>query len=331
MKSSKSPLDKNTFVTVGFVIFNKKTKISNIVNKLIKLLQKNYLFFEIMIIDNGSTDNTNDAVETLMKQYPNIRYIVLSKHYDIEVAYSAALENSLGDYIVLFDVIHDPIDTIPQIVSKAKSGFDIVIGESQKRPNETIIRKLFAYIFYKISSYILDFKISPFTTYYRVFSRNAVNSICRLKDKSRYIKYFSALVGYKQTVFKYKQINYKEKFDHKRSLLKSIFFATEIIVSNSIIPLRIASFLGLIASFLNLIFLLYIFFITLLKDRIAVGWISSTVVNSTMFFLIFLILTIISEYIARILNQSKDQPLYFIAHENNSSMLNTIKRKKNVE
>ncbi len=95
-------------------------------------------------------------------------------------------------------------------------------------------------------------------------------------------------------------------------------------------PLRFAAVVGALASFINLIFLGYVFTVSLIKKQITEGWITTSVMSATMFFLMFVILTIMSEYIARILTESKDQPLYFIAEEHNSTVLAPGVDRKNV-
>jgi len=91
------------------------------------------------------------------------------------------------------------------------------------------------------------------------------------------------------------------------------------ITANSAIPLRLAALVGLFASFLNLLYFGYIFIVTLVNERLVEGWLTSSVMNTTMFFFVFLILTVLSEYIAHILEETRDQPLYFIKYETSST------------
>ena len=109
-----------------------------------------------------------------------------------------------------------------------------------------------------------------------------------------------------------------------------MFAISDILVSNSAVPLRFASLLGVLASLGNLSYLVYILVVSLLKSHLAEGWLTTSLTNTTMFLAMFLILTIVSEYIARILDETKDQPLYFVESETNSVVSSTNEERLNV-
>lgn len=251
--------------------------------------------------------------------YPNIRLVVLSKQYDPEIAIFAGLENSIGDYIALIDIHMDPPSLIPKLIEKAFSGYDVVIVENKNKQNEPILEKILSFTFYKIASQLLHLTSSSKDSYSRVLSRRALNSIIKIRSKNRFLKYVNQLIGFPHITLSYsRDITVPKK---KKNLLQRINTGINMIISNSLVPLRLATTVGFIASLLNLIFLGYIFIVVLVKERITEGWITTSVMNATMFFLLFSILTVVSEYIARILEETKDQPLYFIAEEYTSSSL----------
>lgn len=317
-------------VTVIMVMQNDQDIIGQVVTETVEILKQKHPYYEILIIDNGSADTSVQMVKQLQQTVPNIRLLVLSRRYDQEIAFAAALDNSLGDYVVLMDIQMDPPSMIPTLISKALSGYDIVIAERKSRSDNTVFERTFAKLFYKLYGNISGFYFSPNASNFRLLSRRAVNSIIQIKNKSRYLKYFNALVGFTQTYVSYDRIYRKHPSQTKIGFVRSLIKASDVIVSNTVTPLRLVSFLGVIASFLNLVFLAYVFIISLVKARVAEGWISSSVVSAVMFFLVFLFLTVISEYIARILVEAKDQPLYFVADEFNSKVLSPAKDKINV-
>lgn len=317
-------------VSVVMVMQNDQAYIAETVKETVGLLSKAYQYYEILIVDNGSTDQSVETIKELQRTIPNVRLLVLSRRYDQEVAFSAALDNSLGDYVVLMDIQFDPPAVIPELLAKAQAGYDIVIAERKDRSDNTWTQKVFARLFYKIYGNISGFYFSPNASYFRVMSRRAVNSVIKIKNKSRYLKYFNALVGFTQTYVPYERVYKKDAKQTKDGFVRSMIKAADVIVSNTVSPLRLVSLLGIMASLLSLIFLVYVFVVSLIKDQVAEGWISSSVMNAIMFFLVFLFLTVISEYISRILIESKDQPLYFVADEYNSKVLQSTKEKINV-
>lgn len=317
-------------VSVTLVMNNDADIIRTVIQETSTVVMRQYAYYELLVIDNGSMDDSVEIVKSLQKEIPNIRLMVLSRVYDTEVAFAAALDHSVGDYVVLMDIAHDPPALIPELLAKARSGFDVVIAERKERRENTFMEKFFATLFYKFYANISGFYFAPNASYFRVMSRRAVNSITQIKSKSRYLKYFNAFVGYKQAHVPYTRVHRRSATDRKESFLRMSFRAIDAIISNSILPLRFVTLLGVVASFLNLIYIGYVFAVTLVKNEIAEGWISTSIMNASMFFLLFFILTVMSEYIVRILIEAKEQPLYFIADEYNSSVLHAIKDKINV-
>lgn len=323
-------IGSETLVSVVMIMQNDQNSIAQTVEETVALLKKKYEYVEILIVDNGSRDQSVETVKQLQQTIPNIRLLVLSRKYDQEIAFAAALDNSLGDFVVLMDIQFDPPSVIPELLAKAQAGFDIVIAERKDRTDNTWAEKVFARLFYRIYGNISGFYFSPNASYFRVMSRRAVNSVIKIKNKSRYLKYFNALVGFTQTSVPYERVYKKEAKQTRDGFFRSAIKAINVIVSNTVLPLRLVSVLGILASLLSLLFLVYVFVVSLIKDKVAEGWISSSVMNAVMFFLVFLFLTVISEYISRILIESKDQPLYFVADEYNSKVLQPTKEKINV-
>lgn len=325
-----SPSFSEALITVAMVTHNDADIIRNVLSETTSVLTQNYIYYELLIIDNGSTDGTTDIIRDFQKNFPNIRLLVLSRMYDQEIGFAAALDNSLGDYVVLLNLTYDPPTMIPALVTQAMSGFDIVIAERKDRSDNTFFEKCFARLFYRLCSAVLGFHFSPNASYFRVLSRRAVNAVTQIKNKSRYLKYFNALVGLRHHALPYERIYRRPIEQTKIGLFQSLCRALDILLSNSIFPLRAVSFLGVIASFLSLLFLIYVFVVSLMKTEIAEGWITTSVISGSMFFLLFLILTVMSEYITRILIETKNHPLYFIAEESMSAVLDPDKEKLNV-
>lgn len=328
--SAVTSQSSDKLVSVALVMQDDATIIEAVIAEVSKELSQQSDYYEILIVDNGSADASVALVKTAQAVMPNIRLLVLSRTYDTSIAYSAALDNSIGDYVIIMDIRCDPPAMIAPLMAKALQGTDIVIAERKDRSDNTLMQKIFAKLFYSVVSKLTGINLVPNAAEFRVLSRRAVNSITQIKSKSRYIKYINAHVGFTQAYIPYNR-QYRKGYRPRRdSFVQSLSRAIEVIISNSIIPLRFATLLGMLASFLNLLFIIYVFVVTLVKRQIAEGWISTSVLSSTMFFLLFFILTVMSEYLARILVESKDQPLYFIAEEHSSNFLGAMKNRLNV-
>ncbi len=323
-------LNEKHIITVAAIIQNDSDIIELVTKDILNTLKETYLYFELLFIDNGSIDNSIEKIHALQEQEPNIRLIVLSRAYEEDIAYTAALDNSVGDYVVLFDIERDPPALIPKMLTIAHAGSDIVIAERNSRFGEALLYRLSTRMFYHIYGRLTGFVYTPNATNFRVLSRRVVNAITRIRSKGRYLKHFNALVGFSQEFVFYDQIARRSKTKRQESAIQQFFKAIDLLISHSLTPLRVAVIVGFIASTLNLAFILYVFIVSLVKSNVAEGYVSSNVVTSTMFFFLFFILMVIAEYIARILIESKDEPLYFIADERQSTMMSAAKNKKNI-
>lgn len=286
--------------------------------------------FEILVVDNNSSDDTIEKIKDLRKIMRYTRILVLSKEYDTEIALTAGLDNCIGDFAILFDIYTDPPLIIEKLIQKLIEGKDIIIGKSTEE-----IRKL------SLSSRLFMSLVKKLSTqgfYYRqnflvALNRKAINSILRTRRKSRNFSYINSLIGFKKASIEYKnlkQFNYKLK---NKGFFKIFFSVIDAVISNSFRPIRLLSFAGI---FFSSAFLLYVFIIVILvvffqmKGLVPQGWISVATVIGAMFFLLFSLLTIISEYIIRILSESRNEPFYFVSEEINQSVIFPEKQAANI-
>jgi glycosyltransferase involved in cell wall biosynthesis len=311
--------NSSILVSVSVVVSNDNEIVAEFVEQTSAVLSEKYEYYELLLVDNGSTDGSDLTVQALQQRIPNVRLIGLLKPYDKQTALAAALDHSIGDYVVIMEMDHDPPDMIPTLITKAISGYDVVIGEQIGDESGFFLDKWLTSLFCRLSSKILGYPLEPRSSYFRVISRQVVNAITCIRNKSRYLKYLNVQVGFRQTYVPYQRIHRRRARHEKNRLFRSIFYAIGMITANSAIPLRLAALVGLFASFLNLLYFGYIFIVTLVKERLVEGWLTSSVMNATMFFFVFLILTVLSEYTAQILEETRDQPLYFIEYETSST------------
>ncbi len=320
----------DNLVSVATVINNNSDIIESFLLETTAVLSKAYDNYEILLIDNGSTDDSASKVKLLQCREKNIRMVTLSRKYNDEITYTAALSNCIGDFVVLMDINGDPPSIIPELVNKSISGYDITIAERVDNGNRSLIDRIFSSLFFKVSRFLTGYQIDPKFSKYIVFSRRAVNSLVKIKHRSRYIKFLIFEIGFRRASVAYTPINRSGK-TKKNNYFEAFAFAAEVIVSNSEKLIRVASLAGLLAGLLNIFFVVYVLIGYLFFRRyIPQGWASTQILSATMFFIIFLILAIIGEYVARILRETQKGELYHIADESNSSVVPGSIEKKNV-
>ena len=319
MKKSQNSLS-DVFVTASLIVQNDEKVIVQFIRNIYRNLNKNYDYFEILVVDNSSNDHTLELVRQLQRQIPEIRIISLSYRHNLQTAYLAALENSLGDYVVIFDLESELSHLIKEFIDKSISGFDVVIANPTLDNRYSLIEKTVLKFIDTAFIKIMGVNFYPNAYFSGVFSRSAVNSLVKVRNKKLHLRYSKAFMGLTKHYFDYKHMGKKIPF------ISSLRLAVDVLISNSQLPLRLTTLLGMSASFLSLMFVVYVFIVTLVKKQIIEGWITTSLVTGGLFFLLFAILTVLSEYVGRILTELKEEPVYYIAKEFNSS--NVVSRKK---
>lgn len=303
-----------------------KERISDLHGKLTRI----NLYFEILVVDNNSNDQTISVLQKLKKVMSHTRILILSKDYETEIALTAGIDNCVGDYAILFNLYSDPSEMINVFVEKMKEGYDIVIGKPKKNAyKRSFISNLFLNTIEKLSRH--EFYYGQ--NYLMGLNRKAINSITRTRRKSRNLSYINYLIGFKKLVIEYKPLKQLSDKLNAENFFKLLISTLDIIISNSFRPIRILSFLGMTASGF---FLIYALIITILvfafnqRNLAPQGWISVAIVLSSLFFLLFSLLTLISEYIIRIINETRDEPIYFVSEEIDRTILLSKRKTLNI-
>ena len=268
-----------------------------------------------MIIGQGPALDFSDKDKSLLNNIPSIRYIQLASCISHDVAWSAALENAIGDFVVLFNPLSDPLNAIPDTVSLCKAGHDVVIGIASQSPT-------WVYQFFRLAAdFILkqiDYSLPRNSTGLRCLSRRAVNSVTATGRFHHQISMRMQKTGYPYYCYNYIFVNPMEQ---SRSFFAAVRDLLRLIVFNSSRPLRWMSAMGLVGSFSAFIFASYSILIHLLKGHVAEGWTTTILFMSTMFMLQFVMMAFFGEYIGRLLDDRSEQDDYSIVFEKNSSVM----------
>lgn len=298
------------------------------------VLASRFRYWELLLVDHGAGDGLVARVETLQARVPNVRLVRLSRAHDEEVAIFAALDCSIGDFVVLMDADRDPPAMIPEMIGLAAAGYDAVIGTTPDKGPRSILRRWASRRFYALLGRLTGHRIDPDATNFRAFSRRIVNSLVRIKERQPYLKYLTEYVGFRQTVLSYRRLARSGR-PRDPGWLELINQAINVIVANSNKPLRWVALTGLAASGVTLVYGIAALVIGLLRGRVdevtaAQGWASTNVFNAAMFFLLFSMMAVLSEYVQKILEESRDRPLYYVAYESTSSVIDQYKDSLNV-
>jgi glycosyltransferase involved in cell wall biosynthesis len=317
------------FVSVVAPLYNHSAIVEDFVVDIMQLLRQHYIYYELVLVNDGSEDDTAKKVACLLKKYECIRLINLSRHFSTEIAISSGLDAVIGDFVAVMLPDSDPPMLIPSLIEQCRNGKDILIGVSKNRAGDPFWVRIGANLFYWFCQHILKIPLTKNATQFRVFSRQVVNAITQVKDKYRYLHLLSFYIGYKHQTFVYEPVR-RYKTSRTKSLTEYLSLALQIIAVNSVHPLRFASYLSIFASIFNIIYIVYVVIVYLVKDKVAEGWVTLSIQNAIMFFFISIILAILCEYVGLIFAKSKGWAAYYIAEEKNSSVLISEQEQRNV-
>ena len=317
------------FVSVIAPLYNAEELITSYIEDTINVLNKHYTNYELVLVDDGSQDNTVEIVTSLLNQYGGIRLLRLSREFGEEIAITAGLDTVIGDFTIVMLPHMDPPEKIPELVQHCISGSDVIFGVRRTRVNESWFTRKATALFFWYCHKILKLDLTENATQFRCMSRQAVNAIIQIKDTYRYLRLFSSFVGYARKAIIYDPIERGEN-TRKRGFSQSLNQGLTIIMENSAHPLRFVSWLGLFAATSNLIYIGYVVAVYLLKENVMEGWTTLSLQNAGQFFFIAIILTALCEYTGRMLNRLQNRPLYYQMSERNSSILLMDKDRHNI-
>ena len=318
------------FVTVVAPLDDDGDIVEAFVAEVHDVLQKHYTNYEILLVDDASLDGTRAAVGRLLQKIPCLRSIRLSRRFGREVAISAGLDAAIGDFTVVMLPNEDPPALVPEFVRRAEQGDGVVSGFRTSRVrDESILYRLGARLFYWYCQRFLRMSLPTNATYLRVLTRKALNAVLQVKDQYLDFRTISAAVGYAGDEVQYVPINRRGRSRPTR-LLDAVGTAMNIVVANTMQPLRLVSWAGLAISGVNALYALYILAIFLFKDHVAEGWVTTSLQLTVMFCALFLLLTVLSEYVGRILNEGRTRPLYHVQDEQHSALQIADSTRRNV-
>lgn len=319
----------SVFVSVVVPLRDDADIVAGFVGDLAAVLGEGYENYEVVLVDDGSTDATPQVVGELLQEHVAMRYLQLSRAFGDEVALQAGLDSVIGDVVVVMRPESDPPDLLPRFVEAARSSNGVVFGLRDSSTPESFAYRAGRRLFTTVLRRVLGIDLHPRATMFMAFSRATLNAVLQIKDKSRGLRIAGLHVGFRQHHVEYTP-KLRRTPPRRRKLGEGVDRAISLIVTNSARPLRLAAYAGLLASLLNVAYIGYIFLVYVFKEKVAEGWVTLSLQQATMFLFGFVILTVLAEYVGRLLTESLDRPLYFVAAERKSNVMIPDAQRRNV-
>lgn len=292
-------------------VLNEEETLSHFYERVVAVMVQLHEPFELLFINDGSTDRSYRIMQELHEQDKRVRVINFSRNFGHQAAISAGLDYARGQAIIILDAdLQDPPELIPELVAHWKSGAEVVYAQRTQRKGETGFKLMTAAIFYRIIERITSVNIPRDTGDFRLLDRCVVDALITMREQHRFMRGLSAWVGFRQEAVPYVR---QERFagTTKYPLWKMIRFSLDAITSFSHVPLQLATTCGFILAAISLVGIVIAIFLRLVTGAI-VGQASTLILVLFLGGIQLIFLGIIGEYLGRIYDEVRARPLYIV-------------------
>jgi glycosyltransferase involved in cell wall biosynthesis len=317
------------FFSLVITVHNQAGEIKPLLTNTSSLLENLVMDYEIIIIDNASTDHSLSYLKELatLSGLPNLQIYALTREVDSDTASWVGVENALGDFIAVVDPFADSISFLAKMLEKAMTGFDVVYAKNELISPQKLIYKVAYSIFniiYRLSSGI---NLANEMPQFKLFSRRVVNFILQHPRPVIAYRHLPITGGFSRVILHYSATP-KSFYDKK--LGEGFYRGMRLLFSTTRLPMRLVTSLSLFGASANFLYAIYVISVGFFKTDVAPGWVTLSLQQSGMFFLMSIVLFVLGEYILQMVTLSNEGPSYHVAQEFNSARI-TRNEKLNIE
>ncbi|WP_246541510.1 glycosyltransferase family 2 protein [Collimonas antrihumi] len=299
-------------LSVVVPVFNEQEVLPEFHRRVGAVLDTLEMNSKFIYVNDGSTDGTVDVINGLQMRDARVTLVDLSRNFGKEIALTAGLDHTDSDAVIVIDAdLQDPPELIPELVAQWLAGYDVVYAKRTCRDGEDVFKKVTAFLFYRLIQKMSRVQIPEDTGDYRLLSRRAVEAIGQLREQHRFMKGLFTWIGYPQKAVLYRRAP-RFAGATKWNYWKLWNFALEGITSFTGLPLKVATYVGLASAVGAFGYGLYMILRTLIYGNPVAGYPSLLVAIMFLGGMQLLGIGIIGEYLARMFDESKHRPLYFL-------------------
>ena len=305
--------DRQPELSVVVPVLNESENIKPLLQRLEPILQGAARSYEIIFVDDGSSDETLEILRALNRTDRRIGAISFSRNFGKEIAIAAGLDHAAGQAAIIMDAdLQHPPETIVEFIAKWREGYKNVFAQRRDRYADSPLRRALTHRFYHLFDAFGETNLPPGAGDFRLLDRQAIEAIARMRERARFSKGLYAWIGFKSIGVPF-DVAERAAGTSKFSYRKLTRFALDGLMSFSTIPLRVWTYIGFAISFLSLSLTAFFVLRTLIYGVDVPGF--ATLIVSVTFFsgIQLLSLGVLGEYIGRIFAEVKRRPLYLVA------------------
>jgi polyisoprenyl-phosphate glycosyltransferase len=293
-------------------VYNEVEVLPALYERLTRVLEGLIEPYEIIFVDDGSRDDSTQLLRDFQARDERVKFLSFSRNFGHQIAITAGLDYSSGQATVVMDAdLQDPPEVIPRLIEQWRKGYDIVFAVRAKRQGEGLFKRATAAIFYRLFRRMTATEIPLDAGDFRLMSRRAVEAMQGIRERNRFIRGLAGWIGFRQTSVTFVR-DVRQAGETKYPLKKMLQFALNGLLSFSLAPLQLASYLGFLISCIAFFYIAYAIGLKLFTDRVVLGWTSVMVAVLFLGGVQLISLGIIGEYIGRIYEEVKQRPLYVV-------------------
>lgn len=293
-------------------IYNELENIPELYRRVSEVMDSTNEPWELILVDDGSTDGSTDAVRELAKEDKCVRPVIFARNFGHQVAVTAGLDYSRGEAVVIIDAdLQDPPELILEMAKKWKQGYEVVYAVRAEREGESWFKLWTASLFYRLIYRITDVKIPLDTGDFRLMDRSVVEVMNSMRERHRFLRGMSAWVGFKQIGVEYKRAARKAG-ETKYPFRKMFRLALNAITSFSYFPLQVATFFGFASASIAIIAIPFVVYMRITGSQAFFGQATTLIAVLFLGGVQLISLGILGEYIGRLYDEAKGRPLYIV-------------------
>lgn len=300
-------------ISVVTPVYNEEDTLPEFYRRLTAVLQRCGDPYEIILVNDGSSDNSLNIMKEINNTDKRVKCVNLSRNFGHQTAITAGLDYASGDIVAIMDSdLQDPPEVLPELFQKQREGYDVVYAIRKNR-KEGVFKKSAYTIFYRLLKKMANINIPLDSGDFCVINKKVLNTLKSIHERNRFLRGLRGWIGFKQIGMEYDR---DKRFagEAKYTFIKLLKLAFDGFLSFSYMPLRLASVLGLIvsgSSFIGILFIFYLRFFTAMTLTVP-GWASVAVIILFLGGVQLVTIGIIGEYIGRVYDEVRQRPLYIV-------------------
>jgi dolichol-phosphate mannosyltransferase len=293
-------------------IYNEKENLPELYRRLKEVMDSTGETWELILVDDGSTDGSTDMIRDLAKKDRGVRPIIFARNFGHQIAITAGWDYARGDAVVVIDAdLQDPPELILEMAKKWKEGYEVVFAVRAEREGESLFKLWTASLFYRIIYRITDVKIPLDTGDFRLMDRKVVDVLKQMRERHRFPRGMSAWVGFKQIGVEYKRAA-RVAGETKYPFRKMLRLALNAITGFSYFPLQVATFFGFVSAGLAIIAIPVVIYMRASGSQAFFGQATTLIAVLFLGGVQLICVGILGEYIGRLYDEAKGRPLYVV-------------------